>query len=171
MCILCANAKKKRDFACVHWISVIMCDMWILQTTAKKPCIHRHPNNKCKNGSVFYGRNDKWEFSHFDLEFKLQIETNKLQCCTKASLSSFDSIRIDSFLRPLWRKSLEGNALSCLNWIRNKQGMKWNGDQCKQQQRAMVSTVAATTAVEKTLKQMNYHYEKSQRYERILKFN
>lgn len=80
----------------------------------------------------------------------------------------FESIHFsDHYGENHWRV----NALGCLNWIRNKQGMKWNGDQCKQQQRAMVSTVAATTAVEKTLKQMNYHYEKSQRYERILKFN
>lgn len=53
----------------------------------------------------------------------------------------FESIHFsDHYGENHWRV----NALGCLNWIRNKQGMKWNGDQCKQQQRAMVSTVAAT---------------------------
>lgn len=65
--------------------------------------------------SVVYGRNDKCEFSHFDLEFKLQIETNKLQCCTKASISQ--NVQVDLLHSPLWRKSLEGKyiKLSQLN--------------------------------------------------------
>lgn len=61
--------------------------------------------------TVFYGQDDKCEFSHFDLEFELQIETNKLHCSKSFTRFYMYIKRVFFSLGSLRWKSLESKCI------------------------------------------------------------